>query len=62
MWDRKLGIFPFVFKEVAKRDSKNRQAETIETKPVVSVNRDTVRMMMIDNLLPAIVDKWPKGY
>jgi hypothetical protein len=61
IWDGKLGIFPFVVKEAAKRSSKNRLSGTIETKPVVSVNRDTVRTMMIDKLLPAIVDKWPNG-
>jgi hypothetical protein len=28
MWDGKLGIFAFVFKEVAKRNSKNGQAKS----------------------------------
>jgi hypothetical protein len=61
LWDGKLGIFAFVEKEEAKRSSKNRPAGTVETKAMVSVKRDTVRAMMIDNLPPAILDKWPKG-
>nr|GMD13246.1 Transposase, Tc1-like protein [Ipomoea batatas] len=36
MFDGKIGMFPFVYKEPAKRRSKNREAGTLETKPIES--------------------------
>jgi hypothetical protein len=36
----KIGIFPFVIQEPAKRTSVNRVAGTLVTKPITSVNRE----------------------
>ena len=55
----KIGIWPLVFKEPAKRNSKNRIAGTLETKPILSVTKDVIRSCLIEKLLPAIKEKWP---
>ncbi|WOG94536.1 hypothetical protein DCAR_0313832 [Daucus carota subsp. sativus] len=55
----KIGIFPFVTKEPAKRSSANRPAGTLETKPITSVGRDIARTFLITKVLPAILEKWP---
>lgn len=47
MFKEKLGIFPFVTKEPAKRKSKNRPTGTLETKPINPINKDVTRKMMI---------------
>ncbi|XP_050207663.1 uncharacterized protein LOC126657082 [Mercurialis annua] len=44
-FDGKIGIWPFMFKEPAKRTSKNRVAGTMETKPILSVTK-------VDNARP----------
>ena len=59
MFDGKIGIWPFITYERAKNNSKNRPKGTIVTKPIVSVNKDTVREMIISNLIPAIKKKMP---
>ncbi|XP_031124382.1 uncharacterized protein LOC116027098 [Ipomoea triloba] len=73
MFDGKIGMFPFVYKEPAKRRSKNREVGTLETKPIESVNKDgtletkpiesvnkeVTRKWLIDYVLPAIRAKWP---
>nr|GMD88115.1 Transposase, Tc1-like protein [Ipomoea batatas] len=59
MFDGKIGMFPFVYKEPAKRRSKNREAGTLETKPIESVNKEVTRKWLIDYVLPAIRAKWP---
>ena len=61
MFDGKLGIWPFVEKVPARRASRNRPAGTIETK-AVTVTQDLCRRMLIDNLLPAIREKWPQSF
>ncbi|XP_057770758.1 uncharacterized protein LOC130990549 [Salvia miltiorrhiza] len=58
-FDGKLGIWPFVYKEPAKRNSKNRASGTLETKPVASVTKQVIRAGFLENLLPAIREKWP---
>ena len=58
MWDGKVGIWPFARREAAKRNSVNRTAGTLEWKPI-SVDREVYRAMLIDNVLPAIQEKWP---
>ena len=58
-FDGKIGIFPFTYKEPAKRTSKNCVAGTIETKPVSSVTKDVIRSCLIEKVLPAIRAKWP---
>ncbi|KAH0641978.1 hypothetical protein KY290_033580 [Solanum tuberosum] len=55
----KIGIFPFVVKEPAKRNSKNRTAGTLETKPILSVTKDITTACLIEKVLPAIRSKWP---
>ncbi|KAF7147220.1 hypothetical protein RHSIM_Rhsim03G0157600 [Rhododendron simsii] len=57
----KIGIFPFTYKEPAKRTSKNRVAGTLETKVVVSVTKEIIRKCLIEKVLPAIRAKWPRG-
>jgi hypothetical protein len=56
----KLGIFPFVYQEPAKRSSKNRPAGTMVTKAIESVNKDVIRRCLIDQVVPAIRSKWPR--
>lgn len=56
----KIGIFPFICKEPAKRRSKNRPAGTLETKAILSVTKDTIRSCLIEKVLPAIRAKWPR--
>ncbi|XP_050233452.1 uncharacterized protein LOC126681939 [Mercurialis annua] len=58
-FDGKIGIWPFVFQEAAKRNSRNRRAGTMETKPLLSVTKETIRSFLIEKLLPAIKEKWP---
>ncbi|KAI3928371.1 hypothetical protein MKW98_023972 [Papaver atlanticum] len=47
MFDGKIGIWPFVIREAAKRNSKNLFYKKI------------IQNCMINELLPAIVEKWP---
>ena len=61
MFNGKLGIFPFVTKEPAKRKSNNRPAGTLETKPINPINKEMTRRMMIEKVVPAIISKWPGG-
>ncbi|XP_021756158.1 uncharacterized protein LOC110721328 [Chenopodium quinoa] len=57
--DGKYGIFSFVFQQTAKKKSKNREAGTIETKTNQNINREAIREMLVNNVKPAIVSKWP---
>ena len=57
---RKIGCFPLVTYERAKRSSVNRRAGTMEVKPITSITRDVIRMFMIEKVLPAIRAKWPR--
>ncbi|CAI8602743.1 unnamed protein product [Vicia faba] len=56
----KIGVFPFVTHEPAQRSSINRVAGTMITKAITSVKRDVVRSFLIDKVLPAIREKWPR--
>lgn len=58
-FDGKIGLWPFVYNEPAKRNSKNRPKGTLITKPVESINAAEVRKMLIENVLPAIKAKFP---
>lgn len=51
---RKAGIWPFVYEEPAKRNVKNRQKGTMETKIVSRVTKSVVCKMLVDNVIPAI--------
>ena len=59
-WDGKIGIWPFGKHEPAKRDSINRPKGTLEWKNE-SVDAEVHNYMMMDHVVPAIVDKWPAG-
>ncbi|KAF7801620.1 mariner transposase [Senna tora] len=56
----KIGIFPLVTYEPARRTSVNRVAGTLETKPIASVNKEVIRLFLIQKVLPAIKEKWPR--
>lgn len=55
----KTGIWPFVYEKPAKRNVKNRQKGTMETKIVSRVTKSVVCKMLVDNVIPAIKKKWP---
>ncbi|XP_042033515.1 uncharacterized protein LOC121780055 [Salvia splendens] len=59
--DGKIGIFPFTKQVPAKRSSKNRKADTLETKPIESITKDVTRDCLINKILPPIIAKWPDG-
>ncbi|XP_021746046.1 uncharacterized protein LOC110711917 [Chenopodium quinoa] len=59
--DGKYGMFPFTVKQLAKKSSKNRVAGTWETKAIQNVNRDVIRDMLVANVIPAIISKWPNS-
>ncbi|XP_021729832.1 uncharacterized protein LOC110696804 [Chenopodium quinoa] len=54
-----FGLFPFVKYDIAKKTSKNRAKGTLETKVVQSVNKDAIRDMLLNHVIPAIHEKWP---
>ncbi|KAI5444169.1 hypothetical protein KIW84_012693 [Lathyrus oleraceus] len=56
----KIGIFPFVYEQPARRSSVNRVAGTIETKPIASVTREVNKAYLINKVLPAIENMWPR--
>ncbi|XP_024636148.2 uncharacterized protein [Medicago truncatula] len=58
----KIGCFPIVHKVAAQRSSINRPAGTLETKPIISINREVTRMMYINEVLPALKEKWPQEH
>ncbi|XP_047258867.1 uncharacterized protein LOC124891098 [Capsicum annuum] len=59
LFSGKIGIFSFVVKEPAKRNSKNPTSGTMETKPIQSVTKDITRACLIEKVLLAIRAKWP---
>ena len=61
MFNGKIGIWPFVTHEPAKRNSKNREKGTMVTKCIPNINRNKTRKMLVKNVIPAIKKKWPKG-
>jgi len=60
LFDGKIGVWPFVTREAAKRSSKNRARGTIETKPL-NVTADVYQDFLVNKVLPALVAKIPKG-
>ncbi|XP_058759685.1 uncharacterized protein LOC131633000 [Vicia villosa] len=56
----KIEIFPFVNEQPAKRSSANRVAGTLENKLIASVTREVNKMFLINHVLPAIKNVWPK--
>lgn len=60
LFDGKIGIFPFVTLEPAKRNSKNIDAGTLVLKASTSVKRKDIKAFLIEKVLPNIQEKWPK--
>ncbi|XP_021840380.2 uncharacterized protein [Spinacia oleracea] len=58
-FDGKIGIFPFTYSEPAKRRSKYKEKGTLVTKVIESVNQKVTRSMLIEQIIPAIIEKWP---
>lgn len=58
IFDGKLGLWPFIEKVAAKKNSKNRPKGTMETKSV-NVDRKMYKKMLLDKVLPSIFSKWP---
>lgn len=58
----KIGVFPLVDKVPARRSSVNRSAGTLETKPITFITKDVSRMFLINKILPAIKEKWPREH
>ncbi|CAI8602512.1 unnamed protein product [Vicia faba] len=56
----KIGIFPFVYEQPARRSSVNRVAGTLERKPITSVTREVNKSFLISKVLPAIKSMWPR--
>ncbi|XP_021724322.1 uncharacterized protein LOC110691692 [Chenopodium quinoa] len=56
-WDGKIGIFPFIEQVVAKKNSKNRHAGTVETKALQSITKSIIRSV----LMKKCFSKWPLG-
>ncbi|KAF0713673.1 hypothetical protein AaE_011739 [Aphanomyces astaci] len=59
-FDGKIGTWHFTAKVPAPRSSRNRPAGTLQTVPV-SVTRPVYKAMLLENVIPAIKAKWPKG-
>lgn len=59
LFDGKIGKFSFVYKEPAQQSSKNRIADTLETKACTSVTKDVYRACLLEQVLPQIRKKWP---
>ncbi|KAJ1261104.1 hypothetical protein BS78_09G002700 [Paspalum vaginatum] len=51
IFDGKIGCFPLVTYERAKRSSVNRPAGTIEIKPIPSITKEVIRSFMIEKVL-----------
>uniref|UniRef100_A0A0A9EXU2 Tc1-like transposase DDE domain-containing protein n=1 Tax=Arundo donax TaxID=35708 RepID=A0A0A9EXU2_ARUDO len=58
-FDGKIGCFPLVTYEPARRTSKNRVAGTLEMKPITSITKEVMRAFIIEKVIPAIWEKWP---
>ena len=56
----RIGCWPTVHEEVAKRSSKNRPSGTIELKPH-TIDGAVYEDMLVNMLLPALKEKWPAG-
>ena len=58
-WDGKLGIWPIGDSEPVKQGSKNRPKEMLLWKNKM-VTKDVYRELLINQLIPAILEKWPR--
>ncbi|XP_074298008.1 uncharacterized protein LOC141628807 [Silene latifolia] len=60
IFDGKIGIFPFLEEIPAVRNSRNRPAGTLETKPTNSITEEVIKGCLIHYTIPAIKAKWPQ--
>lgn len=60
MFDGKIGIWPIVVRKPAKRNSKNRPKGTLVTEPI-EVTREIYKSLILEKVIPAIKQTWPKG-
>ncbi|KAM3395031.1 hypothetical protein P3S68_004035 [Capsicum galapagoense] len=60
LFSGKIGIYPFITQQAAKRDSVNRVASTLETKSISSINRDVMGSFLIEKIIPDIKKIWLK--
>ncbi|GAA0173619.1 hypothetical protein LIER_27198 [Lithospermum erythrorhizon] len=56
----KIRVFPFITMVPAQRRNRNRDAGTIEMKPITSVTREVVRACLVDEVFPTIRNAWPR--
>lgn len=59
-FDGKIGLWPCVTKEPAKRSSKNRDRGTLITKPY-EIKQEQYQRLILEKVIPAIQEKWPAG-
>ncbi|CAN0068546.1 unnamed protein product [Ectocarpus sp. 13 AM-2016] len=59
-FDGKIGLWAFTKKVPAVRNSRNRAAGTLVTKSV-EVTKETYKAKLVDEVIPAIKEKWPAG-
>ncbi|KAM3343988.1 hypothetical protein P3S68_026078 [Capsicum galapagoense] len=60
LFSEKIGIYPFITHQAAKRDSVNRVAGTLETKSISSINKAVMRSFLIEKVIPDIKKIWPR--
>ena len=58
LWDGKIGIWPVGSFQPAQRSSRNRARGVLVWKNQ-SITREVYRELLVEKLLPAIIDKWP---
>jgi hypothetical protein len=61
-FDGLIGIFPFTEFKAAKRSSYRRKKGTMEQVPMLSITNVEHEQMLVDKVLPAIKEKFPKAY
>jgi hypothetical protein len=59
IFDGKIGMWPFVERVAARRQSVNRKRGAIVTMPI-SCTRRIYRQMLVEDVIPAIRAKWPE--
>ena len=60
MWNGKLGLFPVGAWEPAQRTSINREAGAMVWNNE-SVTRDVYRKLLLEKVIPSIIEKWPRN-
>ena len=60
-FDGKIGCWPIIEKVRAIKNSRNRPAGTLVTKPI-NVTSSVYENLLVNKILPAIKKKWPRSY